>query len=311
VNSLKNEGGTEFSAVGQERVDEIPGADPPAVLTRFTGYLLRRVFAQFSADTNVGGVDLRDLSVMEALAERDWISQLDLAGALDINRTIMVSLLGRMEELGWVARNRNPQNRRSYLLSLTDSGRGALKEMRQQVAERDLSLTARLSGQERARLRELLTALVSQPQAGVSAHSIEALIAQAHQRHFKLGKDLLANSGLHMRYLAPLSALTSLAPCAQQELAQFLAITEPAAAELVDDLVRAGFVERGRDRQDRRRYALELTDKGRRALDGLLEAGARQQADSVSLLGERGADDLRHLLLKLLDLSGRSADEGR
>lgn len=307
----KKEDGAAFSEAGQERVDEIPGADPPAILTRFTGYLLRRVFARFSADTSVGGVDLRDLSVMEALAERDWISQLDLAEALGINRTIMVSLLGRMEELGWVARNRNPRNRRSYVLSLTASGRAALEEMRQLVAKRDLSLTAQLSGQERARLRELLTALVSQTQAGVGAHSVEALIAQAHQRYFKLGRDLLASSGLHMRYLAPLSALTSLAPCAQQELAQFLAITEPAAAELVDDLVRAGFVERGRDRHDRRRYALELTPKGRRAMDELVEAAGRQQADSVSLLGEQGADDLRHLLLKLLDLPGRSDDEPR
>lgn len=295
----------EFSAAGQERVDELPGAAPPAILTRFTGYLLRRVFARFSTDTSVVGVDLRDLSVMEALAERNWVSQLDLAEALGINRTIMVSLLSRMEELGWVERNRNPKNRRSYVLSLTGSGRTALEEMRQLVAKRDLSLTAQLSDQERARLLELLTALVpaSQARAAVTVHSIEALVAQAHQWYFKLGKDLLADSGLQMRYLAPLSALTSLAPCAQQQLAQFLGITEPAAAELVDELVRAGLVDRGRDKLDRRRYALELTDSGRQVLDELLEAGERQEANSVSQLGAQGADDLRYLLLKLLDLA--------
>lgn len=300
----KNRVRTEVSDPGhEEAVVELPGVDPPAILTRFTGYLLRRVFAQFNADTSVTGADLRDLSVMEALAERDWVSQLDLAEALNINRTSMVAVVGRMEELGQVTRNRNPKNRRSYVLSLTDSGRAALAEMRDAAAKRDLSLTARLSDAERARLRDLLAALVSPSRQGRATDSIEALVTQAHQRFFKIGNDLLASSGLHMRFLAPLSALTTLAPCAQQELAQFLGITEPAAAELVDDMVRAGFVQRGRDTSDRRRYALEFTDSGRRALDELLNAAERQEANSLSSLGPTDASELRALLLRLLGLS--------
>ncbi|MFD2354860.1 MarR family transcriptional regulator [Nonomuraea ferruginea] len=48
-------------------------------------------------------------------------------------------------------------------------------------------------------------------------------------------------------------------PCAQQQLARRLDITELAAAQIVDELVRLGLVARGQDPADRRRYALELT----------------------------------------------------
>jgi DNA-binding MarR family transcriptional regulator len=300
----KNRERTEVPGMGDEVVAEIDGADPPVILTRFTGYLLRRVFAQFNADTSSAGTDLRDLSVMEALAEKDWASQFDLTEALGINRTTMVTVLSRMEEGGQVARNRNPKNRRTYVLSLTESGRAVLTDMRDAALKRDLDLTARLSEAERDRLRDLLATLVTAGLQGRTADGIEALVAQAHQHYFKLGSNLLAGSGLQIRFLAPLSALTTLAPCAQQELAQFLGIAEPAAAELVDDMVQAGFVQRGRDASDRRRYALEATESGRRALAALLDAAERQEADSLSSLGPAGSRELRNLLLKVLGLAG-------
>ena len=103
------------------------------------------------------------------------------------------------------------------------------------------------------------------------------------------------------------SALEILAPCARRQLAQFLAITEPAAAELIDHLVRAGLVNRGRDQRDRRRYALELTDQGRHALSVVLKAVDQLQADTVLLIGADGDLELKKLLYKLVSDRGLPA----
>lgn len=282
-----------------EPLAEVPDAVPPVSLTYFIAYLLRRTFAKFSAETSSAGVDPREFAVLEALAERDWISQGDLAEKLGINRTVMVWLLDRMEESAYVERNRNPENRRTYVLSLTETGRLGLEEMRLAIAQRNRSLTSVLTAAQRERLTELLAALVPD-RARPAPDSVEALVAQAFHRYRALGDELVAPTGLQMRHFAPLSALDALAPCAQQQLAQYLAITEPAAAEVVDFLVRAGMVQRGRDKRDRRRYALELTGHGRAALAEVLKAVASLQADTVELIGQDGDEELRNLLYQLL-----------
>ncbi len=303
-----NQDQTYLPGPGQEKLAEVAGAAPPAALTYFIGYLLRRTFAHFCANTSSAGVDPREFAVLEALADRDWLSQLDLAEKLGINRTIMVWVIDRMEEAKYVERNRNPENRRSYVLSLTEAGKSGLEQMRRTVAQRNGNLTAPLSVAERKRLGELLATLVPERPCPAPG-SIEALVTQAHNRYRRLGDELLAGAGLRIRYFAPLSALEILAPCPQQQVAQFLAITEPAAAELVDHLVRAGLVKRGRDKQDRRRYALELTEEGRHALSVVLEAVDQLRADTVSLIGADGDAELKGLLCKLLaaeELAGRS-----
>jgi DNA-binding MarR family transcriptional regulator len=291
---------------GTEETAEVQGAVLPAPLTNFIGYLLRRVFSQFAAQATDGDIDSRDFVVLEALADRDWLSQLDLAERLDINRTIMVSVIDRLEAKGHVVRTRNPDNRRSYVLSLTGTGRDALKAMRQAVGERDRRLTSALTSREHARFNELLTRM--QPaRTGPTPHTTEYLVAQAHHRVRKLGDDKLAGTGLRVRHYGPLSTLDTLGPCAQQVLAQHLAITEPAAAALIDELVQAGLVQRGRDPRDRRRYALELTPLGRERLRLVEKAVTSLQADIAKMLGSGGDVEFRALLLKLLRQDGSTA----
>ncbi|MFC7647604.1 MarR family winged helix-turn-helix transcriptional regulator [Streptosporangium lutulentum] len=115
------------------------------------------------------------------LADEDAPSQQDLAHRLGINRTIMVKLLDRLQRIGYVTRTRNPANRRTYVLSVTDEGRAALKDMRQAAADRDARLTAPLTPPERHRLNELLGRLVAHDERS-TIPSTEHLIAQAHYR---------------------------------------------------------------------------------------------------------------------------------
>lgn len=295
---LERKGGTR--PVGEGDLDELPGAPLlPDELTHFLGYLLRRAFVRVSADSVRDDINSRDFSVLEALAQGTRLSQLDLAEELGINRTIMVSVIDRLEERGYVVRTRNPENRRSYVLSITKSGRDELESARTVVIERDKQVTVTLGSAERARLNELLAELVS-AHTESTATGTEVLLGRAHNRIRKLGDDMLSGTDLRIRHYAPLVGLASIAPCAQQELATYLAIAEPAAAQLVDDLVRAGLVRRGRDTRDRRRYALELTSAGRQQLQVMQKVVNEIQTIASDILGAAGEAELRALLLKLL-----------
>lgn len=278
---------------------EIADAALPDELRGFVGYLLRRVFARLTAEALQDGPRSRDFVVLDALAEQDAASQAEVAERLGINRTIMVRLIDRLELAGHVTRSRNPANRRSYVLSLTASGRAALDGMRAAVSDRDARITAGLTAPERRRFDALLGRLLPEPEQP-AVRSTEYLVTQAHFRLRRLGDDRLAATGLRVRHFGPLTAIDRLGPCPQQRLAHYLAITEPAAAEVVDDLVTSGLVARGRDPQDRRRYALVLTDLGRERLAVVRAGVERLQADVIDALGADGERELRALLVKLL-----------
>ncbi|WP_119726454.1 MarR family winged helix-turn-helix transcriptional regulator [Thermomonospora amylolytica] len=273
-------------------------------LSETPGYLLRRVYVHLTADALRDGPDSRDFVVLDALADQDATSQAELAERLGINRTIMVKLVDRLQEAGYVTRTRNPANRRSYVLSLTDDGRRALADMRRAVSDRDARITAPLTPAERQWLNRLLGRLLPDPEQP-AVRSTEYLVVQAHHRLRRSGEALLAEVGLRTRHFTPLAALDRLAPCPQQHLARAMNVTEPAAAQVVDELVQAGLVVRGQDPHDRRRYALDLTDLGRKRLAFVREVIESLRAEIVDVLGPEGERDLRALLAKLLpDVTG-------
>ncbi|MGI5237966.1 MarR family transcriptional regulator [Dactylosporangium sp. CA-139066] len=281
-----------------ERTTELSQALPEP-LAGNVFFVLRGVRAKFSSDAaDCAAADSRDFLILDALGGQDWASQVDLAERLGINRTIMVQVIDRLEERGEVRRTRDPGNRRQYVLSLTDRGRAVLEDRRLTVEERGARLTSALTREETARLDALLARLLPES-ARPLVQGTENLVAQADLRLRRQGDDKLAGTGLRLRFYRPLSALVAAGPCAQQELAEVLAITGPAASQLVDELVKAGLVRRGRDPHDRRRYALEVTDPGRKALTVIAVAVQELANEVATLLGPGGEDALRTLLLKI------------
>lgn len=286
----------------QDSRDGVVEESEPAAVTPASGYvgeLLRRAFVRFTSEAMQDGPQSRDFVVLDVLADQNARSQKELAERLGINRTIMVRLIDRLESAGYVTRNRNPANRRSYVLSLTEAGRAELAGMRQAVSDRDARLTATLTSRERRRFNELLSRLQPEPDKP-AIQSTEYLVAQAHYRQRRLFDALMNDIGLRVRHFGPLAAIGRLGPCPQQQLAQHLGVTEPTAAELVDELVQAGLVARGQDPHDRRRYALELTELGRKRLPQAHEAAQRTQVEVLEILGAEAEHELRVLLTKLL-----------
>ncbi|MDF5753629.1 MarR family transcriptional regulator [Spongiactinospora sp. TRM90649] len=270
-----------------------------------TGHLLRRVFTAITTHAVRENRPSRDFVVLDVLADEAAPSQHDLVHRLGINRTIMVKLLDRLQAQGFVTRTRNPANRRTHVVSITDAGRTALDGMRRAAAERDAEITAALTPAQGRRLVELLGALVADDEEA-AAPSAEHLIAQAHYALRRRGDALMKEHGLRTRHFAMLPALDRLGPCPQQRLADELALTEPATASIVDELVQAGLAVRGQDPHDRRRYALELTDLGRARVPVVRDAMVAVERHVEKTLGPERTAELHALLTALAN--GPDAD---
>lgn len=279
---------------------ELHGVELAPELTRYLPYLMRRAFSYVSSVSDPSA-ESQLFAVLATLADQRVSSQQELADRLEINRTIMVKLIDRLQAAGHVTRTPNPENRRSYILTLTEAGRTALDEMQPAVLRHDKIITANLSRAERDRLNDLLRTVLGVPPETPSALSTDYLIRQVFLLLRRRGDAMVSKAGLRVRNFGSLFAVGKLGPCPQQQLARYLAVTESAAAQIVDELVRAGLVSRGQDATDRRRYALELTELGWERLATLRDAVDQLQAEIVETVGgPDNEDEIHRLIHKLL-----------
>lgn len=88
-------------------------------------------------------------------------------------------------------------------------------------------------------------------------------------------------------------------PGEASELVAEMDITKQAVSKLVETLVRAGYVSRGANDEDRRRTRLLLTPRGRRAAEVIRRAVVREEHRMEAELGTGGLEGLRAALLVL------------
>ena len=102
----------------------------------------------------------RAWGVLSTLVESGPLTQIDLATALSIDRTAMVYLLDELEERGLVERVRNPNDRRSFLIHLTASGRQTQRRAAAALAGQAEKLLEPLDAAQRRQLVDLLSEVV-------------------------------------------------------------------------------------------------------------------------------------------------------
>jgi DNA-binding MarR family transcriptional regulator len=134
--------------MGAERACD-PGS--MILLTRLAKQVYRR------SDEKLLGMHLRLLMALSYVRDHDGCQQHELADVLCMDANNVVLLLNELEGLGYVARLRDPLDRRRHLVELTKQGRHALTraELAQETIE-DEVLKA-LDPQERAMLWRLLS----------------------------------------------------------------------------------------------------------------------------------------------------------
>jgi DNA-binding MarR family transcriptional regulator len=274
-----------------------------AQLTDYTGYLLRTTYVRAAGlvgETFPPGAHPRDAGVIATIDALGPSSQQQLAESLHINRTVMVKLIDGLEARGLVERRRNPEDRRSYAIYPTAAGRGALTAMRPALERSEDALAANLSAAERARLVELLHALVQPPPSEMSGR-LGFLVTKAHHKFKAVADEILRPLGIEVRHFGALTSLAGGVP-SQRELADRLRISGPVVVEMVDALEAQGLVERRRDPADRRSNALVVTDAGQAALAQASKRLEQATRALVEPIGPAGEAELNALLKKLLGI---------
>lgn len=131
------------------------------------GFHLARRFGERLAPL---GLEQRQAGMLVRLAENDGRSQQAIAELIGVNATRMVFLTDELEKLGLVERRRNPADRRSHALHLTEAGTAMLARVREVTAAHEADITASLSDAEREELTALLRRLAREQ--GLTAHGL-------------------------------------------------------------------------------------------------------------------------------------------
>lgn len=105
-----------------------------------------------------GGVSLTpgSFEVLELLAHNPGLSQSRLARAVALDKSSLVPVITRLEDLQLVRRKPSASDKRANELMITPKGRRALEGLREYVLERDARLTQGLSPAEAQLLNALL-----------------------------------------------------------------------------------------------------------------------------------------------------------
>jgi DNA-binding MarR family transcriptional regulator len=119
------------------------------------------------------GIEQRQAGMLSRLAANQGRSQQAIAELIGVNATRMVFLVDELEGLGLAERRRNPADRRSHALYLTDAGTAMLERVRTVTAEHEAWIGAGLGDAERARLLGLLQTMAHEQ--GLSTYGLPGI----------------------------------------------------------------------------------------------------------------------------------------
>ncbi|MFE3982008.1 MULTISPECIES: MarR family winged helix-turn-helix transcriptional regulator [unclassified Priestia] len=124
------------------------------------GFLLGKALQQMENKFSKGllpfNINSRQYGVLLFIEEKPYSSQKDISENLQIDRTTMVSHIDHLETLGLVERTKNPNDRRSYSLLITEKGKEVLNSRWEFLTHIESEVLAPLEQQERQLLKDFL-----------------------------------------------------------------------------------------------------------------------------------------------------------
>jgi DNA-binding MarR family transcriptional regulator len=139
--------------------------DNVAFLLSQLGHRSASVFADL-----IASIDLTPphAGILRVIAAEPGRSQQALSGQLGLLPSRVVAYVDELEDLGYVERRRNPDDRRLHALYLTSSGKKALSKIGELGRQHERLMTAGLDTEQRDTLRQLLAAIAERQ--GLTPH---------------------------------------------------------------------------------------------------------------------------------------------
>lgn len=101
----------------------------------------------------------RQFHLLGLLHDRGALTQRELGALMDVDPSILVTLLNPLEADGYLSRDRDPTDRRRHVVTLTGAGERQLERAAQAQRDAEDQLLAGLTDAQRAQLRRLLLVL--------------------------------------------------------------------------------------------------------------------------------------------------------
>jgi DNA-binding MarR family transcriptional regulator len=146
------------------------------------------------------------------------------------------------------------------------------------------------------------------PAPPVLADLLGYLLGQAHLAHRRVAEGELRSLGLRAKEFGALSVLVSEGEMSQRRLGAAMRIDRTTMVAVTDGLEVKGFVERKRDPEDRRAYALQATARGRRVLGRATAAAERAEAQFLRRISTEERRQLKRLLRELISSDAERDD---
>src|SRR3954466_5435768 len=141
------------------------GPRMPKELVASSGFLLARLGFGFKAKALARldqlGFDPYDYSVLAVLGEGASAAQSAIASALAIDPARLVALLDSLESRGFVQRQRDPEDRRRHVVTITADGKRQLLRLRAVAKDVEDEFLAPLDADSRETLYRLLLELAA------------------------------------------------------------------------------------------------------------------------------------------------------
>jgi DNA-binding MarR family transcriptional regulator len=137
------------------------------------------------------------------------------------------------------------------------------------------------------------------------ADQVGYLLSKAHLRVHNAADEALAPLGLTVKQYGLLTLLVHEGPVSQGRLGEVMKIDRTTMVTLIDDLERTGHVDRTRNPEDRRAYALAATAAGKRVQRRAATLMKRVYDETLSPLSAAERDELRRMLIAIIE--GRDA----
>lgn len=137
----------------------------PKELLDCTGFLMVRLGMEFKAhalaELDKAGFSQYHYGVLAVLDQQPCKTQATIADALALDRSQLVGILDGLEQRRLIVRQRDPNDRRRHVVSLTAKGRQQLSRLRLTIERLEADLLAPLDADSRATFHALLLRLAS------------------------------------------------------------------------------------------------------------------------------------------------------
>jgi DNA-binding MarR family transcriptional regulator len=143
------------------------------------------------------------------------------------------------------------------------------------------------------------TPIISIPES--LADQVGYLLSKAHLRVHVSANEALAPLGLTVKHYGLLTLLVHEGPVSQGRLGEVMRIDRTTMVALIDDLERAGHVDRTRNPEDRRAYALSATVAGKRIQRSAATLMERIQDEALSPLSPGERRELQRMLRAIVE----------